>query len=294
MKLPLFNGNDAVFSGVCLDQITVQFPKYPLQGRVEKDIRNGYKQIGGDVKNLPKLPRYVGGNTDFMIGIKVFEKVENAGSELSFRYSKCCSCELCTEHDQSEILSVREEVEQDVINNSVEVNIKNRVTVASLPLMQNPAIKLAPNKNKALQIYNQQIRKLDQNFQDKRDVIESEAKLQKLGFVEIVKNLTPEQQQMLKASDVQNFIPWRTVWNGNSVCTPCCIVFDASQQTPSGTSLNDILAKGKNNMNKLVEIVICWSKHRTGFRTNIKKMYNIVQLRQEDWCLHSVILGIEI
>ena len=70
MKLPLFNGNDAVFSGVCLDQITAQFPKYPLQGRVEKDIRNGYKQIGGDVKNLPKLPRYVGGNTDFMIGIK--------------------------------------------------------------------------------------------------------------------------------------------------------------------------------------------------------------------------------
>ena len=51
VKLPLFNGN-AVFSGVCLDQITVQFPKYPLQGRVEKDIRNGYKQIGGDVKNL--------------------------------------------------------------------------------------------------------------------------------------------------------------------------------------------------------------------------------------------------
>ena len=55
-------------------------------------------------------------------------------------------------HDQSDILRVREEVEQGVINSSVEVNIKNRVPVASLPLMQNPAIKLAPNKNKALQI----------------------------------------------------------------------------------------------------------------------------------------------
>ena len=215
--------------------------------------------------------------------------MENAGSEISFRCSKCRSCKLCKEHDQSEILSVREEVEQDVINNSVEVNIKNRVTVASLPLMQNPAIKLAPNKNKALQIYNQQIRKLDRNLQNKRDVIESEAKLQKLGFVEFVKNLTPEQQQMLKASDVQNFIPWRAVWNGNSVSTPCRIVFDASQQTPSGRSLNDILAKGKNNMNKLVEIVIRWSKHRIGFHTDIKKMYNKVQLRQEDWCLQRYI-----
>ena len=77
---------------------------------------------------------------------KVFEKVENAGSEISFR------CRKCRSYDQSEILSVREEVEQDVINNSVEVNIKNRVTVASLPLRQNPAIKLALNKSKALQI----------------------------------------------------------------------------------------------------------------------------------------------
>ena len=90
---------------------------------------------------------------------------------------------------------------------------------------------------------------------------------------------------MLKASDVQNFIPWRAVWNGNSVSTPCHIIFDASQQTASGTSLNDILAKGKNNTNKLVEIVIRWSKHRIGFHTDIKKMYNTVQLRQEDWCL---------
>ena len=41
VRLPLFNGNDAVFSGVCLDQITAHFPESPLQGRVEKDIRNG-------------------------------------------------------------------------------------------------------------------------------------------------------------------------------------------------------------------------------------------------------------
>ena len=30
VKLPLFNGNGAVLSGVYLDQITAEFPKYPL------------------------------------------------------------------------------------------------------------------------------------------------------------------------------------------------------------------------------------------------------------------------
>ena len=77
VKLPLCNGNDAVFSGVCLDQITVQVPKYPLQGRVEGDIRNDYKQIVDDLKNLPKLPRHVGENTDFMTGITILKRYYN-------------------------------------------------------------------------------------------------------------------------------------------------------------------------------------------------------------------------
>ena len=32
VKLPLFNGNYAALSGIRLDQITVQIPKYPLKG----------------------------------------------------------------------------------------------------------------------------------------------------------------------------------------------------------------------------------------------------------------------
>ena len=66
---------------------------------------------------------------------------------------------------------------------------------------------------------------------------------------------------MLRRSEIQNFVPWRAVWNGNSISTPCRLFFDASQPTASGWTLNDILAKGKNNMNKLVEIVIPGSMH---------------------------------
>ena len=83
--------------------------------------------------------------------------------------------------------------------------------------IQNPSAKIAPNKDKTLQIYNEQIWKLDQSLQDKRDVTESEAKLQFRIFWVEVKSVTPKQQQMLKSSDVQNFIPLRAVWNGNLV-----------------------------------------------------------------------------
>ena len=72
-------------------------------------------------------------------------------------------------------------------------------------------------------------------------------------------------------SKIQKFIPWRAVWNGNSISTPCRLVFDASQPTASGCSLN-----------KLVEIVISWSIHKIGYHTDIKKMYNSVKLVEDD------------
>ena len=67
------------------------------------------------------------------------------------------------------------------------------------------------------------------NDYDKKDVIESEEKLQQLGCVDYVRNLNPEQQEMLRRSEIQNFIPWRAVWNGNFISTPCRLVFDTSQ-----------------------------------------------------------------
>ena len=135
--------------------------------------------------------------------------------------------------------------------------------------------------------HNQQIKKLNQNTDDKKDVIESEEKLQQLGYVDYIRNLKPEQQEMLR-SKIQKFTPWRAVWNGNSISTPCRLVFDASQPTASGWSY-DILAKVKKNMNKLVEIVILWSMHKIGHHTDIKKMYNSVKLVEDDWCLQQCI-----
>ena len=61
---------------------------------------------------------------------------------------------------------------------------------------------------------------------------------------------------MLKKNPVQHYIPWRPVWNENSLTTPFRIVFNASNISECGYSLNNIPVKGCNNMNKLVEIFV--------------------------------------
>ena len=135
-----------------------------------------------------------------------------------------------------------------------------------------------------MKVYIRQLKKLLTSPADKSDVIKSEGKLQALGFVDYVKNLSPDLRVMLKNHQIQNFIPWRVVWKPSSVSTPCRIVLDASQETDTGFSLNDVLAKGRNNMNRLQEIVIRWSIHAVGFHTDVQKMYNCVKLKTEHWC----------
>ena len=403
VRIPLKDGDDATMTGVCLDKITSTFPQYPLQGKVENDIHDEFKRQDGDAKYLPKLPSFVGGNVDFMIGIKylryhpkpifqlpsgltifksmfknadggceviggpheVFTKIEKqfqltnnhqttflcnqlaayrqgyqinpdvsmlgfknanihidtdidnssnssnsdinsndtylsrkikmhqqaeeAGTVISYRCLKCRSCKECEEHDHIEETSIREEVEQDVINKSVTVDLKNRTTIASLPFIHDPSVKLAPNKHKAMKVFQQQLRKLSQNPKDKADVLKSEGKLQSLGHVDYISNLSQQQQIMLQESEMQNFIPWRAVWKNSSLSTPCRVVFDASQPSSTGYSLNNLLAKGRKNMNKLQEILLRWLIYKVAYHTDVRKMYNSIKLIETDWCYQRYI-----
>ena len=70
VNLSLHDGSQAIMSGVCLDNNTLKFPLYPLQGKVLNDITKAYKDAGGDARTLPKIPKSAGGEIDFMIGIK--------------------------------------------------------------------------------------------------------------------------------------------------------------------------------------------------------------------------------
>ena len=70
VSLPLFNGREAVMSGVCVYHVTARFPTYPLKEEVESDIINAFKSDWRSKGSLSKLPCEVGGDTDFMVGIK--------------------------------------------------------------------------------------------------------------------------------------------------------------------------------------------------------------------------------
>ena len=215
--------------------------------------------------------------------LKVFDKVDAAGTDISYRCVDCRQCPKCKNGPVLEEVSIQEEMEQALIDKSVTVDTEQRISEASLPFTSDPTRRLSPNSHGALKQYKQQVRNLARSSKDREEAIASEAKLQELGFVDWLENLTEEEQNLILNSVVKYFMPWHVV-KSLSISTPIRIVFNCSAKTPSGFSLNDILAKGINSMNNLVEILIRWQTRQWAYHTDIRKMYNAVRLSKAYWC----------
>ena len=386
IRLPLANGEEAVMTGLCLDQITAEFPKQSLE-LAEKDLKAEWERLG-NTSPLPKLPKTVGGETDIMIGIlnnkympkqvlelesglaihrsvftssdgsrgviggphssfgvsdkatnlsrygfgafsqetfayrerwktsmevpllgnkeledvnfhdvcdtchitrrpkhlQTFEMLEAAGTEVSYRCPECRKCKECKSSGRIESVSILGEVEQSVLEKCVTVDPETNSTVAKLPFMHDPKKRLRTNEDVALKVYRSQVKKLGKSEVDKQQVLEAERKLHNLGFVDFFDNLPEEDKETILSSEVKYFLPWRPVYNPHSVSTSCRLVFDASQPVPGACSLNDILAKGTNNMNNLIQILIRWCLRVSAFHSDIMKMYNTIRLDKSHWC----------
>ena len=215
--------------------------------------------------------------------LRSHEKLDEAGTKVDYRCIRCRECKNCLAGGKIEFISIQEEVEQGIIDQSVDVNLTEGHVTAKLPFLCDPTKKLVSNEPIAKKIYFAQVKKLNIDPKDKDDVVVAEQKLQDLGFVDYLDNLNPEQRKKIFGKALKYFIPWRAVWNANSLSTPCRPVFDASHPTTSGLSLNNILAKGRNNMNKLVQIFIRWLIRGCGFHADIQKMYNTVRLHEDHW-----------
>ena len=69
--LPLSDGTEATLSGLCLDRVTADLPRFALKD-VENDVIRMCQEQGGSalVNSLPKLPEEIGGETHILLGIK--------------------------------------------------------------------------------------------------------------------------------------------------------------------------------------------------------------------------------
>ena len=111
------------------------------QGYFSRDyqaIRNHFKS-GADVAicGFKVKPQEIEGDSYSFLSrhFKVFNEVEEIGSEISYRCTTCRECKDCKNLDSIQAVSIREEAEQFIINTSVKVDLSSRITEATLPFV---------------------------------------------------------------------------------------------------------------------------------------------------------------
>ena len=201
--------------------------------------------------------------------------MEGTAAEIQYRCPNCRNCQACRSGEVLEAVSLKDEKEQFLIENSIRYDAKQRKLIARLPFIANPSENLMPNYNVAMKVFESQMKMANKNENVREGVVKAFKKLADKGFVAVVEDLPEDVRKAVEGEqDHGHFIPWRTVVNDKSISTPIRMVFDASARTPGGTSLNQILAKGQNTLANLFNLIIRFRIKKWGFVSDVQMAYN--------------------
>ena len=174
------------------------------------------------------------------------------------------------------MMSLQEKMEQEAIEKSVHINLKERKVFVDLPFIKPPIDALKKRHNadsnyrQALKIYQSQCKK---PHVLKQAMVKVHEDLVQRGFMVKFSDLTSEQQNLINTAGFKHYMPWNIAEKPESQSTPVRMVVDASV-----TGLNEILAKGENKMSKINNILIRNRCRRFIWTSDISKLYNQLHL----------------
>ena len=200
---------------------------------------------------------------------------------VNYRCPACSKCIKCLESNRTKAMSLQESIEQDIINKSINIDKDAKRVWVSYPFIKEPVEFLkkyhnggSDNKYQATQAYKQQCRKPEPV---KDGIRLAHKELVDKGFMKPLTELSADQQNLIANHPFKHYYPWSSVVK-DSISTPVRLVVD-----PSRTGLNQILAKGENNMARIFEVVLRNRCKKDIFTSDISKLYN--QLHLEDSAL---------
>ncbi|XP_049877550.1 uncharacterized protein LOC126374847 [Pectinophora gossypiella] len=147
-----------------------------------------------------------------------------------------------------------------------------------LPLKSN-IDQLGQSKHKAIAQFHQLERKFSKN-----KTLEQEYKL----FIHEYQNL-----YHMRLADgntkLDYYLPHHCVLREQSTTTSHRVVFNASQTTTSGQSLNDCMCKGPNLQKDLLTLILGWRQYKVAFTADIEKMFRQIWIHKADQGLQKIV-----
>ena len=207
-----------------------------------------------------------------------FLKLQDSGLDMTYKCPKCRRCSDCLKGAGQEKLSMQQEAEQEVIKDSVKINIPEGKATASLAFTADPDKLLADNEYIAIKRLKNVCMKYSKTPGLNEAIYKGFKKLIDRGHIIPLSQLTPAQRDAIDMAPTGYTIPWDVGFKETSVSTPARPTFDASSKTSSGYSLNDCLAKGNASLIDLVSMVLNWMIGSHAVAGDISQFYNTVEL----------------
>ena len=221
--------------------------------------------------------------------MKGFMKFNDTGLDLNYKCPKCRSCQDCTKGSGYESISLKQEQEQQLIKESVTIDLSKGRAMADLPFKKDPKEFLNNNSREALKRLQHICNKYKNDQNVKSDIEEAFSKLRRKKHLMYYEDLDQDQISRLE-SEPGYVIPWNVVWKESSLSTPMRTVYDASSKTSSGYSLNDVLAVGIPDIVRLLDVLLQWHIGPVAIVGDVSQFYCSIGLNEESWKYQKVFL----
>ena len=198
---------------------------------------------------------------------------------VDYRCENCEDCQKCKSSPTLKSSSIRDRVEQKLIEDSVRISYLDQKVFIKLPFTCDPIPFLrkhfhgkSSNIDQAKQVYFTQCKKPEIFKEQIRNAMNE---LINLDFIAPLDSAPPELREILQKNEVHHYHIWRAVLK-DSMSTPCRLVVD-----PSSTMLNLILAKGDQGLPDMFGILLRSRSLPLIFCADVKKLYNQMFLEPE-------------
>ena len=230
---------------------------------------------------------------DTIQALKKLQQAQQEGLQIEYRCPRCRSCNDCRRSFATERVSLREEAEDLMIYESVNIDWDNGQIICNLPLRGEENVFLSNNRDIALKVLDQQCYKYHKDDDTRVTIVKAFEKLMKNNQMVLWKDLTEEQQKIVSSKEISHYIPWRVVFKP-SLSTPARPVFDASMNTKptdkgGGRCLNDLVVKGRVVSLNLVRLVLRFEVGAVALQGDLKQFYASIKLVTSQWNLQRIL-----
>lgn len=241
------------------------------------ELKPSVKAIIEDGRKVPDILKYKPKQVENNL-----RDQEDIGCKVDYRCSDCQSCVKCKTAEKTRDISVKEAIEEELIEKSIEIDQEKGITWAKYPFIKDPNTYLKErwigrknNYHVAVKIFDTQRKR---PLQEREAIIEFHNELLARDYVKKLSDLPVEVQNAVENAELQHFNCWRAVQKPDSTSTPWRIVID-----PTISGFNDCLAKGINCLNSLFEIALEWRTYKHAFSSDISKMFNSLKLKESEY-----------